>query len=298
MQLLVARIRTFSVYLLLIAPGAMNAQPLELASENTDAEIVDVTVNNVTDTAGHSCCVNFPPPQINLFLQSGNVVIEPALGLPSVPWLSFDPMPLDPNLGFRGESRSTVAGFGQILTILVGEITAEDKIEAEITVGADGGLPSGAPIIFVVDFKPGFKFAFFNAQPASDTFSLDLTAQELGTILIEDKELPPDSGLDLFISIEVGAETDDADWWIVMQDNESVDEHILYFNLGTNAWMPGLLPSHQGPLMSVPEPFKLLEGFVPPSNDFVIVFGVDRKRNGVFDLDAATILGSRYRNGL
>lgn len=291
---------SFLGWILLFAPVLAFSQPqVELTTDTTSPELVDIAISSTSDPAGHSCCVTPPPLQINLFLNNGSVNFSPLDNIATPGWFNFGPMVLDSNLDFSGESRSTVAGFGQILTILTGSITAEDKIEAEIKIGADGGLPQSQPITFAVDITPQFLFAFV-PQPATDIqLSLDTVAMDIGDILIEDKELPAASGLDLFISMRVEDDTSEADWWILMQDNSAqADIEFYYYSLAAGAWAPGLEITHQGPLLNIPEPFKLIEGFVPPSNDYVIVFGVDREKNGLLDLDTMTAIGSRYRTGL
>ncbi|MFK7864785.1 MAG: hypothetical protein AB8B95_11240 [Pseudohongiellaceae bacterium] len=284
--------------LVLYANGIAQAQSLFLLSEETtEPQSVSLNVKSVEDTANHRCCVSPLPIQVNLFLDKGSLVIAPSIGLSFPSYLEVGPMSVDSNLEFRGESRTTVAGFPNISTVLSGSISSDESISAEIKIGANGGLPQGLPLTYDVEFKPEFKLAFVTPSPSQVHLSLDSSAMKLGDILIEDRELPPASGLDLFVSISVGSESDDADWWIAMQDNAADDADLQerLFHLANGTWQPGLLPSHQGPLINIPEPFMLLKGFVPTSNDFVIVFGVDRDRNGLFDVGSSTTFGYRFR---
>ena len=283
-----------------LASSPTIAQPgVELATDTTEPETVNTFIRSTTDPAGHGCCVIPPPSQLSFFLNAGTVNFSQAPGISIPTWFDFGPMSLDPNLGFSGQSRSTVAGFEQILTILTGSITAEDNIEAEIRIGADGGLPDGQPITFAIDIKPQLLFAFTNSPSISSNFNLDLGTLSEGEISITEQEFTPDSALDLFISINANNDNSEADWWIVMQDNTAdAGSDLFFYNLAVGAFSPGLQPTHQGPLLSIPEPFNLLEGFVPPSNDFVIVFGVEKSRNGELDLGLITAIGARYRSGL
>lgn len=70
--------------------------------------------------------------------------------------------------------------------------------------------------------------------------------------------------------------------------------NVLSFDLATGQFIPGLVPTYQGPLLDFPEPVQLLNGSAPPSNGFTIVFGVDTEVNGQVDENLLSATGVRY----
>lgn len=106
---------------------------------STPVQEVDLTIINTRDPGGHSCCVSPPPPRIGVSLQDTFKIAFWQNGtLTSLFDEEFGPMTLDDNLAFRGEHRSTVAGFPNILTVVNAEFT-EEGISGTFDVGADGG---------------------------------------------------------------------------------------------------------------------------------------------------------------
>lgn len=269
-----------------LAPGIASGQEFTLAdlpTGTTDPQEASVEITNTSDPANHSCCVIAPPSLMEIFMQEGELVIRETGGANSVPWLDFDPMAVDSNLQFSSQNRATVAGFSNILTVLTGTIS-RDSITGQITIGADGGLPTGASLNYDFTLSPiaGTEWFFTN------TFSIRAQVG-ISFALLADQEIPrvqisgPDDALEMFLSIDINGEEGDADWWIVML---SEDGDFFSFDLATGGFVPGLMPTAQGPLVDVPEPISVLDTLFVPTNNTTIVFGVDRDPNGVVDLDS------------
>lgn len=268
-------------------PNLLNAQGIELVKGSTERQKVQVQVTKVTDPAGHSCCVIAPPNIMDLFVLEGKLFIDEVQGSNSAPYLPFESMAVDSQLGFTGQGRSTVAGYSNILSVFTGSIT-DGVITAQLKVGADGGLPSAAAITYDLQIKPDFGTEFFITQQSVPQMGVQAS---LGTVInIVDRQIETDQPLTSTLSLNTGGETADADWWLVLLN----DGEFHSFNINTGLFEPGLRPTFQGPLVDITDPIEFIRNFVPPSNDFTIAFGIDRTPNGTLDEDTLTATGIRY----
>lgn len=76
-----------------------------------------------------------------------------------------------------------------------------------------------------------------------------------------------------------GTATMNADWWVAAYAPFGWYSFTL-----DNGWIPGLVPSYQGPLFDL-NPYNVLTITGLPEGDYVFYFGVDTNMNGVLDLD-------------
>lgn len=276
--------------LLLLLPFTALGQLItidQLSTGTTEPQTVVTTIPESADPAGHSCCVIAPPSEMEIFMLEGELVIQEPGGGNSVPWLDFDPMAIDSNLQFTGQNRATVAGFNNILTVISGSITG-NSISADVTIGADGGLPSGQPLQYSFFFEPGLKnewdFANFVSMHAEVgfVFSLIDTTQDFERRIWPAPPLTTE-GLELFVTMDVEGVEGDGDWWLVMMSDQG---ELFSFDATTGRFEPGLKTTHQGLLVDVPEHISVIKDLTLPSDNTTIVFGVDLNPNNELDLDS------------
>lgn len=259
---------------LLLIPSLLRAQELSdldtptiLKSGTTDVTQASLTVTQTSDPAGHGCCVIAPPNLLEIFLLEGELVFREIGSGNVIPWLDFDPMPVDSNLEFIGQSRATVAGFSNILTVLSGNIT-QDGIRGTFSIGADGGLPGGQPINydFLIDAVVGLGITL----PRSSFLSIHAQVG-VSTSIIEvnpDDEKPES----LYLLMEDGLGGTDAEWWLVML----IGGDLFSFDVNTGTFVSGLRPTYTGPTLDIVEPIEFWK-FTKPNLDspFTIFFGID-----------------------
>ncbi|GJM12551.1 MAG: hypothetical protein DHS20C12_09540 [Pseudohongiella sp.] len=252
----------------------------------TTPYVLSLTTTKTTDPAGHGCCVTLPPSLIEVLLIEGDLVLREVNGGNAIPWLDFDAMVLDSNRDFVSESRATVAGFSNILTVLSGNIT-QDGITGSFTIGADGGLPSAEPIIFEFAI-PTVNYEFFISQysylglQATTGLGIDITTAP------EDIEAPNELHLILRDDLKAPA----ADWWLVTLSGGVIKS----FDLETLTFQPGLRPTYQGPTIDIPEPVKFSDfpELPPQGEDITVFFGIDTNQNGLLDEDLLTGVGYTF----
>jgi len=248
----------------------------------TAPQIATVTVDGSSDPAGHSCCVIAPPSELEVFLFGGSLVVREPNGANNVPWIDLAAMALNANSEFYGESIGTVAGFSDIKTTVSGTIE-QDAIYTTFTIGADGGLPTGQPLTYNLSLFPGLNAEWFQTQYLSFHTQVGISISILSEENLCPVQWPSNDGLEMFVTMEVedGAEGD-ADWWLVMLTE---DGDFFHFDLETGQFEPGLEATFQGPVMNTPQPISVLPVIYPPTNNTVIVFGVDKNPNGNLDLE-------------
>ncbi len=220
-----------------------------------------------TDPAGHSCCIE-PPPE-NMTLDWDAVVrlfhaIDDESSTPS--YLPIEDISITPYGKITGENFSTVAGRSNIRTTLSGQFM-RNGIELELTVGANGGLPSGEPIRFSVETEYADDLRLIQiANPVLHLNTATDTA-ELYQWLIDPAI---DEQVDLYLAVEDITELL-VDWFVVMLTPEGV---MSSFNIQTGQFEPGITPSYQGNLMNI-DPTMLVSLETPPEPGTIIAFGVD-----------------------
>ena len=93
----------------------------------------------------------------------------------------------------------------------------------------------------------------------------------------------PGTTVSVTVSLNPGSyDAQNADWWLV---ESTPSDTFNYYNLSTGSMVPGLLPTHQGPL------FKLGTTQLLDSSDLTVgthtfYFGVDLNMNGSLDMDS------------
>lgn len=274
----------------LIVPSLLKAQRLliddfevGIKSGTTTPYVVGLTVTQTSDPAGHSCCVTAVPSLIEVFLVEGDLVLREVGNGSSVPWLDFDPMRLDSNRDFVGESRATVAGFSNILTVLSGNVTS-DGITGSFSIGADGGLPGGLPINhdFQIVAEGGLRleyhFTSFLAMHAEVGVGISLID------VLEDEEKPEE----LFLVLRDDLKAPEADWWLLTLSGGE----IRSFDPNTLTFQPGLRPTLQGPTTDIPAPVKFTDFPTEQSEKITVFFGVDTQQNGL--LDEGSLVGTGF----
>lgn len=241
----------------------------------TTPYVVVLNTTKTTDPAGHSCCVTPPPSLIEVFLLEGDLVLREVDSGNVIPWLDFDPMVLDSNQDFVSESRATVAGFTNILTVLSGNVT-QDGITGSFTIGANGGLPGGQPIIY--DF--GFLAAEWDLFTSEFAYLALRANVGMGVDFIDVLE-EVDKPEELYLILRDDLKVPEADWWLVTLSGGVIKS----FDLETLTFQPGLRPTYQGPTTDIPEPVRFTDfpELSAPGEDITVFFGIDTNQNGLLD---------------
>lgn len=278
--------------ILSMLPNLLKAQRLliddfevGIKTGTTTPYIVSITTTQTSDPAGHSCCVTAVPSLIEVFLVEGDLVLREVGNGNSVPWLDFDPMRLDSNREFVSESRATVAGFGNILTVLSGNVTS-DGITGTFSIGAGGGLPGGLPINhdFQIIAEGGLRlehhFSSYLAFHAEVGVGFDFID------ILEDEEKPEA----LFLVLQDDLNAPEADWWLLTLSGGE----IRSYDPNTLSFQPGLRPTVQGPTTSIPAPVKFTDFSESQTEKITVFFGIDTRQNGVLDEDLLTGVGYTY----
>ena len=74
----------------------------------------------------------------------------------------------------------------------------------------------------------------------------------------------------------------DADWWVAQSTPSGT---FNYYDLPTGSMVPGLLPTHQGPLFNL-DPTQLLNSSNITVGTHIFYFGIDLKKNSLLDMDS------------
>jgi hypothetical protein len=120
----------------------------------------------VLDKAGHVQFVGLPD-ELWAYIFFGSIHIE---GDP--PWVNVSGDFNEEDGSFYATGRGTVAGFPNIAVTFEGTLT-EAGISGELTMGAEGGLPQGEPIVYQVS---GTKMADLPDEASTDVVSPTLPA--------------------------------------------------------------------------------------------------------------------------
>jgi hypothetical protein len=140
---------------------------------------VIILIDEAQHDSGPQCFICMPD-EIELSITIDSVTVSgPA------PWVEVSG-DLNDDGSFTAAGRGTVAGFPGIAVTLAGTLTAEG-LSAEYTMGAEGGLPGGLPIVYQVD---GERMASELAQDALveiasflQTFNEAFAAGDVETLL-------------------------------------------------------------------------------------------------------------------
>ncbi|PCI78947.1 MAG: hypothetical protein COB20_05925 [SAR86 cluster bacterium] len=276
--------------ILVLASSLLKAQaipvgdlPIILKTGTTAPRQANLTVTQASDPAGHSCCVTAPPSLIEIFLIEGDLIFRENQNGNVIPWLDFEPMPIDSNLEFIGQSRATVAGFSNILTVLSGNVT-QDGIAGRFTIGADGGLPGAQPIIY--DFLLEAAIGLGVAIPTTSYLSIHT---EVGFVFsIINVPLEEEKPEDLYLLMDAGGGGTDAEWWLLML----IGGDLFSFDINSGTFKPGLQPTYQGPTVDIPEPVKFWTFSEPPTGEVSFFFGIDTSLD--FLLNEEELIGTGF----
>ena len=89
--------------------------------------------------------------------------------------------------------------------------------------------------------------------------------------------------LSITVSLDPGSYAGkNADWWVAVSTPSGT---FHYYNLSTGSMVPGLLPTHQGPLFSLGTT-QLLNSSDLTAGTHTFYFGVDLNMNGSLDIDS------------
>ncbi len=279
--------------ILVLASSLLKAQgipienlPVLVKTGTTEPRQVNLTVTQTSDPAGHSCCVTAPPSLIEIFLIEGDLVFRESQNGNVIPWLDFDPMPIDSNLEFISQSRATVAGFSNILSVLSGNVT-QDGIAGSFTIGADGGLPNGQPIIYDFLLEAAIGLGGLGVVfPTTSFLSVDTEAGfGISIPIVPVEEEKPE---DLYILMDAQGGGTDAEWWLLML----VGGDLFSFDINSGNFELGLRPTYQGPTIDIPEPVKFWTFSEPPTGEISFFFGVDNALD--FILNETELIGTGY----
>ncbi len=133
-----------------------------------------VEIIETIDPAGHTCCIGPPPGVLDFSLDPPNISFTGPL--PRDQWLPLRGT-IDGNNMFNTESFGTVAGFPGIHTIFTGDLVDGMVDDGVLTIGIDGGLPTGNPLIYHLRLTP--------VQGNTTTLDTDKTVAEGETLTVE-----------------------------------------------------------------------------------------------------------------
>lgn len=255
----------------------------------SDQQQFVVFIFELNDPANHACCVSEPVDAVSITYREGGLEIEAALKGVDPKWLRFSSISVDDNLAFVGENSTTVAGFTDVTSTITGVIEA-GKITAKVTIGSKGKLPTGQPMVYGLSLTPTYGDKLYITE--GDLPSLDLKVATDAGINILDRGIKEGSLLNLGLTIDTESITGAADWWILLANGAEISS----FDLGTSSFKPGIEPTFQGELSDLATAAHWLLDVPPPSNDFTIVFGVDRTQNGQLDAGSLSTIGYRYHS--
>jgi hypothetical protein len=247
-------------------------------------EDLDLIIINVIDVPNHRCCLlppDYPPTIIELHLELLGLVTTGNNFHVNGP-ASFMPLIGDapgPDGSFHLQSVSNIAGFPGIVTHMNGQFTPFG-LTGEIIIGAAGGLPSGLPIIFEFEvFPPGppgsvWPWLLEPLPPLPEPF-IRVNGERHSLIL------PPFDPFSIQIGLESGGQDTLVDFFLVAQ----FDQQFFHFDLASGTFLPGLIPTAQGPLQDI---FNLpiytdLLGLPPFPLGPILHFGFDTQPNFLLD---------------
>lgn len=275
------------VLLLILLPKFAFAQPPFPELGFRDQQKLDVWVNSILDPAGHGCCVSEIEKVINVSYENGKMKVSQLIQLADSDWMRFDDVAVADDLSFSGENLKTVAGFQNVVSTITGTVES-GRINAKVTVGSNGALPTGQPITYDLSLTPTYGGKLFITE--GDLPSLDLRVSTDSGINIIDRGIRQGSLVNLGVAIDTEGQTGDADWWVLMEREGAISS----FNLATSQFEPGIVPTFQGPLTDLGKAAHLLLDVLPTSQEFTLVFGVDRSPNSQLDLESISTTGYRY----
>lgn len=245
-----------------------------------DAELfvpgIGLEIIDIIDPAGHQSFVDNPPSVLDVNLGNNLFTLQ---GSPS--WMPLALTP-DGSGGLSGSNTATVAGNSNI-TNTISMTFQETTIDATITLGANGGLPQGQPIIFNTRLSSTEAWPWIQSDAVPPALSTAIRTNGFRHSFASPATDPLSVGLSLEPGNQAGT---NADWWIVAQSGDIT----AYYDLATANWIVGpLQPSRQAPLAEIAsETVFRAPGSALPPGQYTFYFGVDTVMNGELDLDSLT----------
>ncbi|WP_395700024.1 hypothetical protein [Aquabacterium sp.] len=223
-----------------------------------------VKIIETIDPKGHKCCVQSPPPMLNVTVDKGELTVAAAGPTSSAAWL-----PLKGSIAngaFDAGSTAAVAGFAKVSTRFTGSY-ANGKYSGTISVGDKGEL-YGVPIQFRVEISEALPSAI---RPAMRVNGLRQDLTVAGGELLKPS-----------VSLTAGPYIGQSgDWFVVLG---LADGRWLHFDLATMSWQDGIVPTYTGPLFELPY-FGLPAVDTLPPGTHSFYFGFDTVPNGQLDFD-------------
>ena len=221
---------------------------------------VTETVNETIDPAGHSCCVDAPPPLVSVSVFGPTMTVTG-----NAAWLPLSGT-ISANGAFSLSGTATVAGFSNVSTTFTGT-SQRNMTTGTISVGTQGELPTGRPISWRVTINGPTLGVMPAVRVNGFRNSVSATAAEL---------------LRISLSMKAGAQAGQSgDWWLVAV----AGGNIFYFDLGTLTWKSGLMPTFTGPLADIP--FVPLPSYPSlPAGTYDFYFGFDAVPDGALTLQS------------
>jgi hypothetical protein len=143
--------------------------PTESALAALGKYLADVIVEE--DEAGHAPFIEMPT-KIELVIRVGSISIEGPF-----PWVAVGGE-IEADGSFDASGRGTVAGFPNIAVTFQGSVS-EGRLEGRYTMGAEGGLPQGLPIVYSVNGERTAALETSTPEPSSaaaETFAESFNA--------------------------------------------------------------------------------------------------------------------------
>lgn len=233
----------------------------------------NVEIVSVGDPAGHRPFVESPEDFFNFWIRSSLSIIQMFVAgwMPEVTY--------NPETGsLSGEKTSTVAGYSNIKTRVTGRINS-DSIEVTASIGDDGGLPQGQPLVYELKITPEepWPWAFTDADPV-----LQPAVRING--FRNNVFIPAGEPVAINVSLEPGSNPTESDWWLVAE----VDNAFYSYDPGVNNWVPGLVPAvTTTPSALMPSTIFTFESGLP-AGEYDIHFGIDGVPNQMMDFEDLT----------
>lgn len=231
----------------------------------------NVEIVSVGDPAGHRPFVESPEDFFNFWFRSSLSLIQMFVAgwMPEVTY--------NPETGaLSGEKTSTVAGYSNIKTRVTGRINS-DSIEVTASIGDDGGLPQGQPLVYELKITPEdpWPWAFKDADPTM------MPAVRVNGFRNQ-VSVAAGEPVAINVSLEPGSNPSESDWWLVAESGGE----FFSFDPSVGSWLAGMKAAFTGlPTNMIPTTvYTFINGL--PEGDYNIHFGLDSNPNQELDMDS------------
>lgn len=248
-----------------------NEQLVQVICEKYIPPPIDLTVTDIDDPAGHSCCVEAPPSQVAIVVDGSNITISGG----NVPWLPMTGT-IQANGNISLSSISTVASYSNVQSMITGTYNPLTRLvdNMVITLGSNGALPTTQAISYKASLSTSGGSSTAQARPV-------IRANGFRDLL------QLNSGEPISLTLEMNARSNagvSADWFVIRIYNDIPQ----YFNLTTGQFENGTSATYQGSLTDLPFTRLALLKEAMASGTYTYYFGVDTTVNG--EVDIATLI--------